>query len=336
VDIAKALAILSVPISHTLELDTYLRNFIFSFHMPLFFILSGFTMRLAEDFTTFKKHLKKNFLYLILPTIITVIVFILGRAILHDGGLSAIPKVAGDTFTQFALNAEPNCLGNIAALWFLVVLFIARTIMDFVNVVIKSDKNWIIFFLLGALGIFLGVSQRWLWFYVDVAFVATMFIEIGVLWRKYEKIIQKYTTILLLVSVTFWFSMLIRWCYIELYPRYYAGYELCVLEAVAGSFVMANLAMAVEETLKKSGKFAKKAANVLVFLGQNTLTFLILHSLDEVFLQQVWDYRTGSLKSAYFSAVCRLIFNVVVFTIFILGKKYFKILIKKRSKAAHT
>ena len=75
VDIAKALTILSVPISHTLEIEMTLRTMFFSFHMPLFFILSGFTTKLATDWKTFRARLKKNFLHLIVPAFIVLVIF---------------------------------------------------------------------------------------------------------------------------------------------------------------------------------------------------------------------------------------------------------------------
>ena len=67
VDIAKGIAILLVIIGHTVKFGSLSRNIIFSFHMPLFFILSGYTFRPATNAKTFFKHLRKNFLHLILP-----------------------------------------------------------------------------------------------------------------------------------------------------------------------------------------------------------------------------------------------------------------------------
>ncbi|WP_278969986.1 acyltransferase family protein [Megasphaera elsdenii] len=43
IDVAKGIAIVLVIIGHTVQFGGGTRNFIFSFHMPLFFLLSGFT-----------------------------------------------------------------------------------------------------------------------------------------------------------------------------------------------------------------------------------------------------------------------------------------------------
>ena len=49
IDIAKGVTILTVIWSHTLPFGGLPRNLIFCFHMPLFFILSGFTLKPARD-----------------------------------------------------------------------------------------------------------------------------------------------------------------------------------------------------------------------------------------------------------------------------------------------
>ena len=58
IDVAKGITILLVIIGHTLTFGSATRNFIFSFHMPLFFILSGYTFNVAEDFPAFFSGLK--------------------------------------------------------------------------------------------------------------------------------------------------------------------------------------------------------------------------------------------------------------------------------------
>lgn len=70
VDVAKGIAILLVIIGHTVNFGSATRNFIFSFHMPLFFILSGYTFKLAGDFPVFFQRVKKLIRHLIYPSLI--------------------------------------------------------------------------------------------------------------------------------------------------------------------------------------------------------------------------------------------------------------------------
>lgn len=56
-DIAKGIGILSVIIGHTFDVQ-YLSNFLYSFHMPLFFVLSGYFFKEKDTKTIVKKGLK--------------------------------------------------------------------------------------------------------------------------------------------------------------------------------------------------------------------------------------------------------------------------------------
>lgn len=46
IDVAKAICILLMIAGHTYPVGSKVRNIIFSFHMPLFFILSGYNFSL--------------------------------------------------------------------------------------------------------------------------------------------------------------------------------------------------------------------------------------------------------------------------------------------------
>ena len=68
IDVAKGLGMLLVVIGHC-NPPGWITAGIFAFHMPLFFVLSGFTYRWKDDFTA---HLKKDFQRLIVPYLVTV------------------------------------------------------------------------------------------------------------------------------------------------------------------------------------------------------------------------------------------------------------------------
>lgn len=48
-DIAKGIGILLVVLGHCLPTDNYWRIFIYSFHMPLFFFLSGAVLKISDE-----------------------------------------------------------------------------------------------------------------------------------------------------------------------------------------------------------------------------------------------------------------------------------------------
>lgn len=68
IDCAKGITILLVIIGHTIE--GALRGAIFSFHMPLFFILSCITYKYSANGNQFLDRMERAFCHLIIPGII--------------------------------------------------------------------------------------------------------------------------------------------------------------------------------------------------------------------------------------------------------------------------
>ena len=78
-DIAKGMGMILVIIGHMPLKNRYLINFIYSFHMPLFFIISGYFFKYREN----KECIKNIFKKLILPYFITCILIILYKIIIR-------------------------------------------------------------------------------------------------------------------------------------------------------------------------------------------------------------------------------------------------------------
>ncbi len=73
-DIMKGIAIIAVLIGHTDGINLWGKNFIYSFHMPLFFILSGCFFR--DKGLTYGNVTKKNFKRLIVPYLFTCLLLL--------------------------------------------------------------------------------------------------------------------------------------------------------------------------------------------------------------------------------------------------------------------
>ena len=78
IDIAKGICILLVILGHELTWEDPLRYFIYCFHIPLFFILSGMTMKIKNETEQgLKKFFLKNVYKLLIPYLeISVVFFI--------------------------------------------------------------------------------------------------------------------------------------------------------------------------------------------------------------------------------------------------------------------
>ena len=76
-DMAKGLAIALVVLGHCLDFDNPLRYFIYTFHMPLFFVLAGYTMRAKPRLTVLTSSLRRLMVpYLVVSAIMLFFAFV--------------------------------------------------------------------------------------------------------------------------------------------------------------------------------------------------------------------------------------------------------------------
>jgi len=119
VDLAKGIAIILMVIGHTgipevassvIGVPHLVRNWIYSFHMPLFFLLSGALTNWAYSYKEFVLHKSKTLLsYLILYSVINVLLL----------------KISDTEFAEYSfIHVLQNGWGGFA-LWFLAVLYLS-------------------------------------------------------------------------------------------------------------------------------------------------------------------------------------------------------------------
>ncbi|MEO0289433.1 MAG: acyltransferase family protein [candidate division WOR-3 bacterium] len=151
IDIAKSIGIFLVVLGHT-EIDQNLKTFIYSFHMPLFFIISGFLLKIESNF---KEFFLKRFKRLILPyfifSFLTYLfwIFVTGR---HGIGLvSEIGYLKPVIGTLIGLSHNDYLVHNIS-LWFLYVLFLTELIYFYISRI----KNQVLLFIVPIILSFIG------------------------------------------------------------------------------------------------------------------------------------------------------------------------------------
>lgn len=275
IDIAKGIAILLVIIGHTVKFGGGTRNFIFSFHMPLFFILTGYTSNLAADWDTVWRHAKKNFKHLILPVLLVSCISI-GFQWVQSGDLSNVmlwklTRNMGDAL-YWASGVNVKHHPGAGMVWFLISLFWGKLILDGINVLFSSKDNTPIYTMLGLFGMALGIKGKWLPQNFDVTLVVVFFLAIGVLWKKYHTLLEKHETLLFLGAVVYWITCLKFNLYIELATRSYPYWAISIVEAVAGSYAFCCFCKNLEGNLLFDLPFQH--------LGKHTLLILLIHHLD--------------------------------------------------------
>ncbi|MDD3138320.1 MAG: acyltransferase family protein [Lachnospiraceae bacterium] len=267
----KGLGIILMVIGH-MHLSELSDKLIYSFHMPLFFIISGFLYR--------KKTLKKEYVLrkaknLLLPYIF----FGGGYSILYlfiYGTEDIISKIKG------VLLISVENLPFESALWFLTVMFETVVLYLIIDNVIK--KAWIrrtIVFLLVILGMTWKIIMPTLlpWG-IQVTFVAVGFYEIGrfVKEANYKDLSMEKKTIIFVITFVIWISVVILNEPLNMRASLYHIIPLSVIGAISGTY----LVYYISELLSKT-HLEKTLSNIsqwaVLFLVSNHLVLIITGKL---------------------------------------------------------
>ncbi|WP_198265486.1 acyltransferase family protein [sulfur-oxidizing endosymbiont of Gigantopelta aegis] len=172
----KVVAIFSVILGH---IASPFGQFIFSWHMPLFFMISGFFLKLERPL---QEAARKDFKRLMIPyfifSLIGLAVEILKRLILHREELDVFIEIKGILFSM-DMSGLMNHYGLV--LWFLPALFFSRL---FVLVLYKITHKILYVFIL-SMSLFSASFYIDLPFAIDNACNAMLWILLGYIYFNY-------------------------------------------------------------------------------------------------------------------------------------------------------
>jgi len=146
IDISKGITILLVVAGHTIG-TALIRGPIFSFHMPLFFVLSAYTMRYSSSVDEFKK---RNAPFILKTLGLAYGLFLLHRLIQFvvefSSGITYLDYLKTTAWGVFwssgtAVVAFGNEYIKIGMMWFLVVFVLARCIFDYIHLICKNINH---------------------------------------------------------------------------------------------------------------------------------------------------------------------------------------------------
>ncbi len=203
-DIAKGIGIILVVLGHTYR-GNGLNIFIYSFHMPLFFFISGLLYNQKKYATTFF-FLKNKIRTLLLPYasfyILSYFYWLFVEKTLRQGTdvYFTVPIIGFFYGTDFALYMYPN-----GALWFLTCLFTTELLLFFILKFIRSNKLRLAMFIFcGLIGYFLSIKNYPpLPLSANTSFIAIVFVGVGFLSKDFfiPRIMQISKNRCLLISL---------------------------------------------------------------------------------------------------------------------------------------
>jgi fucose 4-O-acetylase-like acetyltransferase len=202
IDTFRGLGILLVVLGHTSGLPTAVHNFIYSFHMPAFFILSGYLFNTEKSIKNPAEQIRNKFYRLIIPAwtlgLICGIPFIALLA-LNKGGINLdifIQKLIGTLtgYPKTELNFEST------PIWFLFALFITEFIATACHSAFKKHAIYALY-AIGIAGLLISTKiNSYTPFNFTIALTATLFFAIGITARAKLTSTQQPATLLAILA----------------------------------------------------------------------------------------------------------------------------------------
>jgi len=264
IDIARGLGTFLVVFGHLLNDSGYTNKFIYSFHIPMFFITSGFIFYLKEETSVFD-NIKSKFLRLIVPSIFFIIVGIVAQFI--TGGDLSLPMLKRITFWNGI------CLFN-DPIWYFIVLFEVYLVYIIIYSLLKKRNKTLITLILGGIFIVLGYLvdryKIFIPFGFNKALTALGFFSVGIIFREiYLYIKDKYyykdlMPFLAKICLFAWFVATMINRRPSMYVNIYGKYYLFLISGVAGSFVFFYLCGFISKI--KQSKIFKSISDMSVFV----------------------------------------------------------------------
>ena len=209
IDISKGIGIILVLMGHISKIKI-INNVIYAFHMPLFFMISGYLYKNKKEFV--KNKVKKVLIPYFIFSIFSFLYWLIIERHIRSQSISPL-----DAFSNIfiAKGGSDNYIFNVV-LWFLPCLFITETIFWILEKNFSTKKIGIIVFLSSIIGfIYPKIVDFRLPFCIDIFFTSIVFYYIGYIFKNYielktkEKIRYKENIIILIgVCITIYLAII--------------------------------------------------------------------------------------------------------------------------------
>lgn len=261
IDIMKGIAILLMILGH-FETIPDVKHWIFSFHMPLFFILAGYFHKPQFNSNTIKKDAKR----LVLPY-----VFVMGILLIYSFSINILYRYTPEVFLLTlggAIFPNGTHFANSVPVWFLMALFWCRFTFNLCYK-LHVDSHGIIAACIGCSLIYL---KKFLPFELPFSFIegvcALPFFTIGYLYKEYGKNINSLWAIPL---ITIWI-VLYRYSSVGMMVAFYTYFPLAFVCACGGTIAIYYCSSIIKKV--------HLIADFLAWAGINSLVILCAHTIE--------------------------------------------------------
>lgn len=316
IDYAKAFAIIFVVIGHV-QTGNALTNWIYSFHMPLFFFLSGITLKTDQkSWKQFSMKLSKRILVPYFLYSIPYLFFLLAQSILFQKNVNL-----AQSFLAFFLSIRET--KYYLGLWFLPVLFLSEVIVYLIILLKKQLQCLMIALIVTIAFVYAAAVKRPLPWALDAAPIAAFFIWIG---YRYKNVIDVEHPLKVVPTVSRYIicagmlALNVFFCYcntavlgknVDMYKMRYGNPALYMAAAIAGIGFVICLCQIFLDT---------RNLNFLLNIGKNTLHIYCLHGILLTFMKKalalsplkLTDSDSFSIAAQIIVAVCIVLICIMI------------------------
>lgn len=333
-DIAKGFAIIFVIIGHCRYSPTILIGWIYSFHMPLFYILSGFTFNI-DHYKDFKSFLIKKLKTLMIPYyLLCIMLLILTTLFFSENDISTFTEGLKAIFIANRLHKYYY------SMWFIPSLFFSEILLYFI---IKGIKNkyalGLLSVLFTAIGYFTFKYIKGFYYSIDTVPIALSFLIFGYITKSFISKSNRSFRSFIIMIVSFFVNIVSCFGNIYLHNGYSIGIYfgiilnpvLFYIAAVSGSIFIIYISLFIKKSfiLEYAGK------NSLIFYAfQNAFAIPLCYMLiEKISANLTW------LSNSYVALLFSMIVSYIILGLlsefirrlmpFVIGKPYNKHLFKK-------
>ena len=325
IDISRAFAIIFIVLGHTLVHSDNCEGIfklLYSFHVMLFFIISGYTFKNKDNFWIF---LKNKFFRLMIPYFIWAVIFLIpyilfGKEVQENIGSNSSFDIKIQLFNILYGNGNSSALKQNSSLWFLPVLFSMEVIYYFVIKLLNRSKNMEFIILVNILLISyisnftLKIIFPW---GINTVLVLGVFFYVGYLFKIHE--IFTKNRVLNFISIMAILIIGLSACYlntlVSCIDYSYGNLTLTLLSGFCLSIVLIYISYVIEKNV------------ILEYVGKNTMGILIFHKLIILIFQVKFGTISNLLRSS--NIIIELCLSIVITVLSIIFSLFCTKIVKK-------
>lgn len=281
IDVAKGIGIILVILAHVLKgKNIFVLEVIYYFHMPLFFFISGL-LSYYDKSNNFKEFLLKKFKSIIIPYIVFSIISFMYWALIERKLRNQMDVSLLENFLNiFIFRVDENKYIYNIVLWFLPCLFVSEIIL-YVYRKMTNIIGMLISLINLSIGLILAKSSLIFPFALETALIASFFMYIGFLYKKFNlqisNINKKILALMFILSniiIIISNSLNLK---VNMLNHEYSNIYLFILASFSGITIIFLLSNKIRNN------------KILNFLGKNSLMLMCLHEPLKRFIIKLWS-----------------------------------------------